>query len=198
MPFRRRRSLIQKVKTPIQHADTVLANVGAGTVPQEQDILLTETGSRTTTGATQTTKSFASTAEVVNIGDIVKYINLFVEICPRQNVGVPSNHSGWLEWAIVMVKETETAVPITQTGSLTLGVICNNMFRNECVFSGAIPCGQTQSNSAEIKIKVPRSKQRIRIGDNWRFVTYWRSSSSTDVTTDTIRLVKSYMYKSYS
>ncbi len=189
---------IAKYKTAVQHCDTFQDNVGAGTIPQTMVVLETEGGSRSVSGAQVTIKDFATTGETINVGDIVKYINLFLQITPRISVGVDNNKIGWLEWGIVMVKESETTVPITQLGVLTLANVLTNMFRNECIYTGAVAVGLQQANYAEIKIKVPKFKQKIRLGDEWRFVTAWRSSNATDTTTDTMRLVKSFMYKSYS
>lgn len=195
---RRRRSLMQRTKVAIQHAHTEISNTGSASAPNEMVILVTETGARSTTGNIQTTKSFASTGDTVNIGDKVKYVNLMVQAGPRANVDTAQDRTGWLEWAFVCVKESETAVPITQLGTLSLGTVCTNMFRNECIYTGSIPVGGTQPSQAEIKLKIPPSKQSIRIGDEWRFVTYFRSVESTSTSTAVCRLVKSCMFKSYS
>jgi len=189
---------IAKYKQAIAHADTKIFNNGAGGIPDQFEILETEAGSRTVTGVTINITSSRSTGEVVNTGDVVKYVNLFLEVSPRGNVGDAQDRTGWMEWAFVCVKESETDVPITQMGVQTLGVVCNNMFRNECIFSGAMPIGTTQPNYMEMKIKIPRFKQRIHIGDEWRFITSFRSNSSTSVSTTALRVVKSFMYKAYS
>ncbi len=194
----RRRIQISKFKTAVQHAGTLLLNSGFAQAPDSMDVLRTQGGARTLTGDSQTIQSFAITDEVVRTGDIVKYINLFLQVCARPNVSVNQNRVGWLEWAFVMVKESETAVPITQLGVQTLGNVCTNMFRNECIYTGAVPCFDPGSNYAEIKIKVPKFKQKIRLGDAWRFITFWRSSNAADTQTDTMRVVKSFMYKTYS
>lgn len=194
---RRRRSLLTRLKVPIQHAGTFIGNQGGATAPHSMTIVETETGARTTTGTAQSTKSFASTDETCNIGDTIKYVNLFLQAASRE-VETGDDRNGWLEWALVCVKESETAVPITQLGTLTLGQVCTNMFRNECIFTGAMPIGLTQGNYLPIKIKIPRSKQKLRIGDQWRFITYFRDVKATSTSTSAIRVIKSYMYKSYS
>ncbi len=193
-----RRQGITRFKTGIQHADTKVLNAGHGSIPDTFEVLETEGGLRTVTGSTQTIQDSASTGEVVRSGDIVKYINLFIQCAPRASIGTDDTRVGWCEWAFVMVKESETTVPITDTGTLTLGTICTNMFRNECIYTGNFPVGQTQSNSANIVIKVPKFKQKIRLGDEWRLITMWRSSLSTDTGTAQMRFIKSFMYKSYS
>ncbi len=196
--MRHRRMSTLRTKVGIAHADTKLLNNGPGSVPDTFPVLETTAGQRDVTGDTQVIQDNATTGEQVRVGDIVKYINLFIQTCPRPDQGADANHTGWLEWALVMVKESETTVPITDVGIQTLGVICNHMFRNECIFTGAIPCGITQSQFAQIKIKVPKFKQKIRIGDEWRFITYFRSSLSTDSLTTTQRTIKSFMFKAYS
>ncbi len=187
-----------KGRSSISHADTKLLNSGSGSIPDQFEILETEAGTRTLTGGTQTITDSRSTGEVVNIGDIVKYVNLFIEFGPRPNITPNEDRLGWLEWALVMVKESEADVPITDIGIQTLGTICKNMFRNECIFTGAIPGGQNQCNYQAISIKVPKFKQKITFGDEWRFITYFRAVSSTATGTDNVRIVKSFMYKGYS
>ncbi len=189
---------IGKFKTGIQHADTKLVNHGSGSIPDTFEVLETEGGLRTTTGGTQTIQDSASTGEVVRVGDIVKYINLFMEIGPRIDQANNVDKTGWLEWAFVMVKESETTVPITDIGIQTLGVICTNMFRNECIYTGAVPIGNQQPNYFAASIKVPKFKQKIRLGDEWRFITFFRSVSSTSTSVVAMRSVKSFMYKTYS
>ncbi len=194
----RRRIRLNQIKTGVQHAGTKLANGGGGSIPDTFEIMETETGTRTTTGATQTTKDSASTAEVCNIGDIIKYVNLFIGCAPRDGQATIDLQTGWLEWAFVCVKESETTVPITNMGTQTLATVCTNMFRNECIFTGAFPVGNQQSNHISVQIKIPKFKQKIRIGDEWRLITWWRSSNSTDTSTFAMRFVKSFMYKCYS
>lgn len=182
-------------KMGIAHAGTLLSNIGQGSLPTEFEVLETEAGQRSTTGASQTITDSRSTAEVVNIGDCVKYINLFLQVSSRQ-VAITVN-MGWLEWAIVMCKESETSIPSTSTGTETLGVIANRMYRNECIYTGAVPVSTNNPVVAEIKIKVPLSKQIIRFGDEWRFYAFYRSNDSADVQTGNIRLIQSFMYKAY-
>ncbi len=189
---------VTKYKVGIQHADTKLVNSGSGSIPDTFEIMETEAGLRSTTGATQTIQDSASTGEVCRVGDIIKYVNLFVETGPRNNQGVAQDRTGWLEWAFVCVKESETTVPITAVGTQTLGVICTNMFRNECIYTGSIPTGVDQTNYASIVIKIPKFKQKIRLGDEWRFITYFRAVNSASVGTVETRQVKSFMYKTYS
>ncbi len=197
MPFRRKIRRRTIGKTPIQHCQTLIANVGAATAPATQVVLLTEAGARSLDGAGFNTTAGRDSDNECNIGDVCKYVNLFIQIGPREIAVGNDERNGWLEWAFVCVKESETAVPITQLGVLTLGTVCTNMFRNECIFTGNVPVGANQPASASIQIKIPRSKQTLRVGDEWRFITYYRDMNATAGDLDSNRLIKSYMYKSY-
>jgi len=199
MPFRRRSKIrLRQISMPVQHSDTIVANIGAGSVPQTMIVVDTEAGDRSTTGGASTIKLGAGTNEECNIGDTIKYINLFIEAGNRFISPADDAHQGWLEWAVVMVKGSETSVPIDNHGTLTLATICRNMFRNECIMTGAIPLGQTQPAVAEIKIKVPRGKQKLRYGDQWRFITAYRDMLATSTSTNAIRLIKSMIFNCYS
>ncbi len=195
---RHQRIRLTRGKVPIKKADTNLTTIGAGTAPGTFNILETQGGARTTTGGTQTIKSSADTGEVCNVGDLVKYVTLFIEAGARPDQTTAQDRTGWLEWALVCVKESETTVPITDLGIQTLGAVCNHMFRQECIYTGAIPVGDAQPVYAEIALKIPPTKAKITLGDEWRFITSFRAVSATSVSTGAIRLVKSFQYKCYS
>ncbi len=195
--MRRRIRKVTRGKIAIQHAGTVLDNVGSAEAPASMVILKTEAGPRNVTGANQDITEKRDTGNLCNVGDVCKYVNLFIQSAPRTNIDTEKDRIGWLEWAFVCVKESETSVPITTIGAQTLGVICTNMFRNECIYTGAIPIGATQALVAPIQIKIPKSKCIIRIGDEWRFITYFRAVDSASASVGANRLVKSFMYKGY-
>ncbi len=195
---RQRRMSISRYKTAVQHTDSLIANIGHATVPTVLDVLRTDVGARTLTGASQTIQDAASSGRIVRTGDIVKYVNLFIQITPRFEIGLPEEAQGWLEWAFLMVKESETQIPITNLGVQTLGEVATNMYRNECIYTGFVPATRQLSSGLTIAIKVPKFKQKIRIGDEWRLVVFWRSSKSTDVNTANVRIVLSTLFKAYS
>ncbi len=181
-------------KSSEHHSGTFVSNVGPGKLVGEFEILETEGGLRTTTGASQTIQDSRSTAEVCNVGDLVKYVNLFIQCTPRVTA---DKNMGWLEWAFVCVKESEVSIPNTQIGVETLGVIAKRMYRNECIFTGFIPLGTSQANGQSISIKIPKTKSTLRMGDEWRLYTYFRSSNSAAVTDDDVRLIESFFYTCY-
>ncbi len=196
MPRRGKRSkLIGKAHT--KHSDTIMDNVGAGSVPHSFVIMDTGGGPRSTTGTPQTIQSAASTAEECRTGDTIKYINLHLQAAPRS--GHPETEKmGWMEWAMVLVRENENTVPTTRIGIQTLGDICTQMYRGECIYSGVIPVGGAQPSVSEIQLKIPKNKTRIKLGDEWRFMSAFRATLTTAVATDAVRLVKSFNYICYS
>ncbi len=141
-----------------------------------------------------TIQSFSSTDEECKTADTVKMVNLHIECAPRTDQATTVDRLGWLEWAFVLVRENETEVPSTKLGVQTLGDICTNMYRGECIYTGALPMGSTQPVVGEISLKIPKTKQHIKLGDEWRFITFFRAVSSTSTSTIAVRLVKSYNY----
>ncbi len=194
MARRRRKMRISSIRTGIQHSDTRIGNTGAATI-ESFDFVETQAGGRTVSGATQTTTANRDTAQICNIGDVIKFVNLFIEAGPR--LTDVDDHTGWLEYAVVMVKDTETTVPTTQLGLFTLGDVCTKMFRNECIWTGAFPVGDKQPNNVSIPLKVPEFKQKLRIGDQWRLIMHFRSVDAGSVATAAVRFVASTIYKAY-
>ncbi len=195
--MRHRRTSIAKFKTGIQHSDTNITTTGGGSAPSK--FVVCHTGnSRPTTGVERTIQDQATTGEQCRVGDIIKYINLFLQAAPRSTATTPAESMGYIEWAFVIVTEGEAELLITSTGTLTIGNIATNMYRNECIYTGNMPIGLNQPNSQAITIKVPKFKQKLRLGDEWRFYHWFRSWDSTNADLNNVKTVKSFMYKCYS
>jgi hypothetical protein len=158
---------------------------------------LVTNNARTTSGSAQTIQDGSTTGETVDIGNQVKYLNIFIQASPRPEEATPDDGAGWIEYALVMNKESDTPIPITNTGTQTLGDIATKMYRNECIWTGNFPLGVRQANSANLVIKVPRFKQKIRIGDEWSLYCLFRSNSTTATGNTQVRLITSTIYKSY-
>ncbi len=193
----RRRQAIYKSQTAITHAGTLVDNIGNSSVPQTMEFADT-VAARTTTGASQAITSNRGTDELCNTGDTIKYVNLFIQASPRADIELPADKTGWLEYAVVLVKDTETKIPNTSLGTETLGVVATRMFRNECIWTGNFPVGEKQPNSVNLQIKIPRFKQRLRIWDQWILYTSFRSAQSTSTSTIAVRVISSFIYKAYS
>lgn len=195
MARHRRRTLTGR--RGIKKSHTNVSNTGNGSTPANFIILNPSGGARSIDGAEQNIKQESDTAESCFVGDTVKYVNLHLACVGRDTLAV-NETQGFLEWAFCCVKETETQVPATQTGVLTLGNICTNMYRQECIFTGCIPVGHRQAVCSDITLKIPPGKQNISLGDEWRFITFFRSALSTSTATTAVRLIKSYNYKTYT
>ncbi len=192
MPFRKKRSMNRK--RGVKHSGTLIANIGQGSNAISLVVLKTGGGPRSNDGQPQTIQSFSSTDEDCKTGDTCKYVNLNIQAAARPDTGTESNKTGWIEWAFVCVRENETAVPSTRLGVQTLGDICTNMYRGECIFTGQFPVGTAQPAIETIKLKIPKTKTSIKLGDEWRFVTFFRATSSTASGTTEVRIVKSFNY----
>lgn len=199
MPRHFRRKLrLSQTRESLVHSDTLVVTHGPSTIPSSFVVLDTEVGARTLTGASQNVQVGQNTEQETNIGSIVKYMNIFIESAVRPiEADTDDEAVGWLEWALVMVKETEAVLPITNIGVQTLGNIAKNMYRNECIFTGCMPLGKFQPNCQSIVIKVPRFKQKITIGDQWRLLIYFRDVVATASETNTCRTILSTMWKSW-
>ncbi len=198
MPYRRKRRSNLVGKKGVKHSGTLIANVGQGSNVTRLDIMLTSGGQRSTDGSSQTIQSSANTEEICRTADIIKYVNLFIQAGARPDIGTPEARTGWIEWAFICVREDEKDVPTTQLGTQTLGDICTNMYRGECIYTGSIPVGNAQPITQPISLKIPQSKATIKLGDSWRFLTFFRAVSSTAAGTTNIRLLKSFNYIDHS
>ncbi len=194
----RRRQTFGKVS--VKHSSTLLDNTGAGVGSFfRHQIYVTEVGVRNTSGAVQTVKDFATTGDDVNIGDVVKYVNICLEACPRgANPTNDNDNCAWLEWAVVWQQERSTPVTVANIGLETLGVLCSRSYRENCLMTGCFPIGTKQAMSQDIKIKLPQKCVKIKIGSLLQIFCYVRTSSSTDVRTDSHRLIASSHFKCYS
>lgn len=198
MPYRRGRIPVRKIRGYLKHAETYIGNLGPASAPVGLELLVTEGGARTVDGSQVTFTDFRDTGETVNVGDIVKYINIFLQAGPKAEVTAGDNIStGWLEYAVVCTREDEPVIPITNMGTETLGVVANRMFPQSCLRSGFISLGGTQANGVELHLKIPPKLQKIRQGYQWKVWLYFRSSSSTATGTDKVKYVASMIYKGY-
>ncbi len=187
-------------KVPIKHAVTTVGNTGAGVGSYfTLNAIITETGARVTAGGVQVTKDNANTESICNIGDIIKYVNFCIECSPRgANPTQDNDNCAWLEWAVVYQEERDINPTVANIGVATLGTICSHFYRENCLMTGCFPIGTKQAMSTDLKIKIPRKWCRLKIGYVLNLLCYVRTSVSTDVRTDSHRLIASAMYKCYS
>ncbi len=195
MPFRtKRRQLLGK--TYEKHSDTLISVIGPGTVVIPVHVLRdSEVGDRDPAGGNDTIQLGRGYAEECNIGDICKYINIHIQVGPRLVDDLLS--MGWLEWGFVIHKNSDTAVAKSNLGTSTLGDILTKYFRNDCILTGNLPVSSSGCSSQEIVIKIPKSKQRLTTGDVWELIFAMRTTSSTETSTNTSKVLTSCHYKNY-
>ncbi len=193
MVFRKVRQT--KGKTGVKHAGTLLANIGPATVVTTKQVII-ESSAGARQEAVQELQDSAFTDETCRTGDLIKYVNSHIQVATRFPASTDSQ--GWLEYAFVWKRESETDVTNGQLGTLTLGTICTNLYRNDCIWTGFIPVHQDGSSGAELKLKMPRSKSFLKLGEEFVLFTIFRSNNSASVSTDLMRVILSYNYKAYS
>ncbi len=192
---------VTRGKVPIKHSSSLQdGDIGPGTVTTFPHLIyVTDAGDRTVTGAQVDIKEHATTGNLVNVGDIIKYVNICVQCSPTgADPAVPNDNNGWLEWAVVWQRERTSAIANTNLGVATLGSVCVAAYRENCLMTGCFPIGAKQSMSADIKIKLPQRCCRVKLGDRLTLFCYVRTSKVTDTRTDSHMIIASSIFKSYS
>ncbi len=187
-------------KVPVKHSSTLVDNTGSGVGSFFGHVIYqTDAGNRALAGSVQTIKDSANTEELINVGDLIKYVNICLQASPR---GVQPtdelDNAGWLEWALVWHQEKTADPTVANIGVLTLGVVCSHSFRQNCLMTGCFPIGTKQAMAQDIKIKMPKKCARILLGSKLIIYCYIRTSKSTDTRTDSHRLIASSHFKAYS
>ena len=178
-----------------KHSDTLISVLGPGTTVIPSLLIRdSEVGDRSPDGNTDTIQLGRGNNEECNVGDICKYINIHIQAGPRATQTVSE---GWLEWAFVIVKGSDPAPTKTNLGTNTLGDVMTKYLRNQCIYTGAIPIGTQQTAVAEISLKIPKTRQRLVQGDEWRLFYMPRTIDAADTGTATFMVVASFNYKNY-
>ncbi len=190
---RRFRTKLTKGKTGTKHAGTLLANSGSGSVPTKLIIIESSAGARGEAVFELQDNAFSD--ETCRAGDLIKFVNIHIE-CASRFTG--EENKGWLEYAVCWKREGEADLTIAQLGVLTLGTVATNRYRNDCIWTGFVPIFNNGAHGAELSLKMPKTKQFLKVGEELILFTFYRSQLSTDVSTDRVRQVLSYNYKAYS
>ncbi len=179
-----------------KHADTLITIAGPGTVVIPRHVMRdTEVGQRDPDGASVNIQANRTFGEECNVGDTCKYINIHIQAGESTATATNSaKSSGWIEWAFVCHKSQDTAVAKTNLGTLTLGNICTNYFREECIYTGIVPVSPLNPTVQEITLKIPPKKQVLRAGDIWELIFMPRTVSTTATDTDTFMIITSCNY----
>ncbi len=195
MPFRRKPRQLQ-MKAYEKHSDTKVHIIGPGTAAVPFEIIRdTEQGARSEAGNTDTIQLGRGNNEECNQGDIVKFVNLIIQIAPRGSAA--AQKVGWIEWAFCIMKESDLAPVKTNLGTNTLGDVMIKYLRNQCIMTGVIPVGQYSSSVQNISLKIPKAWQMLKTGDVWKVFLNARTSDATATGTDNWMVLTSFIYKNY-
>ncbi len=195
MPIRRRRRQLLG-KAYEKHSDTLVSVIGPGTVVIPVHRMRdTEVGNRDPAGSDDNIQASRRYGETCNQGDVCKFINIHIQSAPRLVDDLQS--MGWIEWAFCIHKASDALVTKTNVGTNTLGDICTKYFRNECVFTGNMPCSSSGASAQDIVLKIPKMKQRLSAGDVWELIFLPRTASATTTGTNTFFVLTSFNYKNY-
>ncbi len=199
MPYRRKRIVrLTMGKEPIKHSHTNVSIIGNGSNVGQRGLIRTNAGDRSVDGSNVTIRSESTTSTIVQVGDIVKYINIVLQAAVTTEGNDPQSQTqGWLEWALVWRDEVTLTIPNTNLGVRTLGDIAMQMFRGDCIMTGQFPVSVNLPNIQEIKIKLPKKSVKWHLGDELTLYTIFRDADTTDLQTDTVKLVLSAFFKSY-
>ncbi len=191
--FRRRQTLGMASE---QHSDTKVHTIGPGTALIPEHIVRdTEVGPRDPDASVDTIQLGRGSSEECNIGDVCKYINLFIQGAPRIQSGLQA--TGWIEYAFVIAKAGFPLLTKTNIGTRTLGDLATTYYRDQCVWTGNLPIGNLQANSVALMIKVPRKFQKLEWGYQWKLLLIARTSDATETGTGTFRVLTSAIYRNY-
>ncbi len=184
----------------IKHSSTLVANTGQGVATFFTHVVfITDVGTRNLAGGVRNIKDIATTGNTVNVGDMIKYVNICLECCPRgANPTNDNDNCAWLEWAVVWQRERDVQPTVANIGVGQLSELCTNLYRENCFLTGCFPIGTKQAMSQDIKIKIPRRCCKIKMGDVLEIICFVRTSNSTDTRTDSHRLIASSLFKVYS
>ncbi len=191
-------------KDPIKKSGTLVNNIGQGSASAQAHVIIdTNVGQRNDTGSTRNILQEQNTDAICNLGNIIKYVNLCIQIAPRMegedppNVDIIPEDNGWLEYGIVKYKETFITPSSTNLGTNTLGDILTKSFRGDVLWTGCVPVGAIQGIAVDLKLKMPKIFQKLQLGSSLVLYCHFRSVRTTDLRSDSHRLVTSFHYKCY-
>ncbi len=185
-------------KTPVKHASTLVDNTGAGVGSVFVHVIYKTGQVRSASGAVQDISQKDNTESLCKESEIIKYVNICLQCSPRDIE--PTNvldNAGWLEWAVYVNRTLDRDPGVTNLGVATLGVVASHVFRGNCLMTGCFPIGTRQAMSQDLRIKIPKAYNRLQLGDTLKVACYVRTSKSTDMRTDSHRLIVSSHFKSY-
>jgi len=194
---RRRIKRVTMGKDPIKHSSTLVSVIGNGSNVTGVQLITTRAGDRSLDGASSTIQDSASNAQIVILSTIVKYITVHLQAAVT-TAGNDSSTQGWIEWAVVWRDEVSVQPPSTNFGTQTLGNICTNMYRGDCLLTGNFPVSVNLPNSQDILVKLPKKCVKWKQGAELKLYAIFRDADTTNLETDTVKLITSNNFKGYN
>lgn len=141
----------------------------------------------------------ADTVNICAAQSIVKYINIRLESGVRD---VSPAAPGFVEYAIVVFEENESGPTVNAAitaamGTRTLGDVCKQLYRGNCIWDGAFAVSREIPRVMDIKIKLPPKFCANKIGKWIVLLKTFRTNDVSDTTSD-CRTWYSHMYKVYT
>ena len=195
--MRRRIKYKTKGKTAVKHSHTLVQIIGNGSQVGTDTIYQTSAGDRSLDGSEKVIQDSGTTGAKCQVGDLIKYVTVHLQSAITQE-GETAFTQGWIEWAIVFRNEVFIPIPTTNLGIQTLGDIATQMFRGDCILTGCFPVSLNLPNCVDIPVKIPDKAQTLKLGSNLDLYTIFRDANTTDIATNTIKLLNSYNFKVYN
>ncbi len=140
----------------------------------------------------------ADTNRKVSANSIVKYLNIRLETGVRD---VAPRAPGFQEFAIVVFEEQQAnpivdAVITAGLGTQTLGDLCRNLYRGNCIWHGAYAVSKELPRVVDIPVKLPEKFCKQKRG---QVIALLKASHTVDVsdTTTDFRSLFHFDYKCY-
>jgi len=185
-------------KDAVKKSGTRLRNTGPGAAAIADHLLVfTSAGDRTAAGSATVINNPSTIDSACNVGNVIKYLNLCIEVASRNVTDPDEFDNGWLEYGIVKSKEGQVTPLTTNLGTSTLGDVLTKAFRGDVLWTGCIPVGRNQPMVVDLKIKIPKIFCKLQLGSTLTLYYYTRGVSAADVRTDSYRVLTSFNYKCY-
>ncbi len=141
----------------------------------------------------------ADTKELCAANSIIKYINIRLESGVRD---VAPQAPGFVEYAIVFFEKQQAEPTLdagitANLGTQTLGDLCRNLYRGDCIWEDAFRVSRELPEVANIKIKLPNKCMKTERGKYLMFLKAFRTNDVSDTTSD-CRSWYSHNYKVYA
>ncbi len=140
----------------------------------------------------------ADTEKICSPNSVIKYINIRLSSGVRD---ISPSAPGFQQYAIVVFEEQKT-IPVLDAGitsglgTQTLGRLCKNLYRGNCIWENAFPISVQQPWVENIKLKIPAKFCANKIGKYIMLIKSFQTNNVSDTTSDA-RTWYQHMYKCY-